>query len=41
MLYEELCWDHEDELDFVADYVNDRIIITNNKKGRPNEIYTA
>lgn len=32
MLYEELCWDHEDELDFVADYVNDRIIITNNKK---------
>tara|TARA_B100000287_G_scaffold224523_1_gene211911 strand:- start:837 stop:1007 length:171 start_codon:yes stop_codon:yes gene_type:complete len=32
MLYEELCWDHEDELDFVADYVNDRIIITNKKK---------
>ena len=29
MLYEELCWDHEDELEFTADYVNDRIIVTN------------
>ena len=26
-LYEELCWDPEDELEFKADYKNDRIII--------------
>jgi len=28
-LYEELLWDHEDVLEFVADYKNDRIIIKN------------
>ncbi len=26
-LYEELLWGHEDVLEFVADYENDRIII--------------
>tara|TARA_B100001250_G_C19617312_1_gene707735 strand:- start:486 stop:638 length:153 start_codon:yes stop_codon:yes gene_type:complete len=26
-LYEELMWDHEDILEFVADYENNRIII--------------
>jgi|TARA_R100001463_G_scaffold94371_1_gene148888 hypothetical protein len=26
-LYEELCWEHDEELEFVADYKNDRIII--------------
>jgi len=26
-LYEELCWDHDEILDFSADYKNDRIII--------------
>ena len=29
MLYEELCWDPDDELDMKADYANDCIIITN------------
>ena len=28
-LYAELMWDHEDELEFVPDYKNDRIIIYN------------
>ena len=28
-LYEELVWDPEDELEFKADYANNRIIITN------------
>ena len=28
-LYEELLWDNEDVLEFVADYKNDRIIIRN------------
>ena len=28
-LYEELMWDNEDVLEFVADYKNDRIIIRN------------
>ena len=27
MLFEELCWDHDEPLDFTADYKNDRIII--------------
>ena len=26
-LYVELCWDHDEPLDFTADYKNDRIII--------------
>ena len=26
-LYEEMMWDHDDELEFVADYKKDRIII--------------
>ena len=26
-LYEEMMWAHDDELEFVADYQNDRIII--------------
>jgi|TARA_B100001113_G_C20960005_1_gene557033 hypothetical protein len=29
MLYEELMWDHEDILEFVADYENNRIIVRN------------
>ena len=32
MLYEELMWDHDDVLEFVADYKNDRIIIKNRSK---------
>ena len=28
-LYEELMWPHEDVLEFIADYENDRIIIKN------------
>lgn len=28
-LYEELLWAHDDVLEFVADYENDRIIIRN------------
>ena len=28
-LYEELMWDHDDVLEFVADYKNNRIIIRN------------
>jgi len=31
-LYEELLWDHEDVLEFVADYKNDQIIIRNKTK---------
>ena len=27
-LYEEMMWDHDDELEFVADYQKERIIIT-------------
>jgi len=27
MLYEELCWSHEEKLEFKADYENNRIII--------------
>ena len=26
-LYEELCWNHDDILEFIPDYKNDRIII--------------
>ena len=26
-VYEELCWDHDEILEFTADYKNDRIII--------------
>ena len=29
MLYEELCWDHEDILEFSADFKQNRIIIRN------------
>ena len=29
MLYEELMWDHDDILEFVADYENNRIIVRN------------
>ncbi len=28
-LYEELCWDHMDVLEFIPDYENGRIIIQN------------
>ncbi len=28
-LYEELCWSHDDLLEFVPDYKNNRIIIRN------------
>ena len=31
-LYEELMWDNDDVLEFVADYENDRIIIKNRSK---------
>ena len=31
-LYEEMMWDHDDELEFVADYENDRIIIKNKSR---------
>ena len=31
-LYEELMWDHDDVLEFVPDYKNDRIIIKNKSK---------
>ncbi len=31
-LYEELMWPHEDVLEFVADYENDRIIIKNRSR---------
>ncbi len=27
-LYEELCWSHDAEIQFTADYENDRIIIS-------------
>ena len=29
MLYEELMWNHDDILEFVADYENNRIIVRN------------
>ena len=35
-LYEELMWPNDDVLEFVADYENDRIIITN-KTRRKNK----
>ena len=31
-LYEELCWDHMDLLEFIPDYENDRIIIKNKSR---------
>ena len=31
-LYEELMWPHEDVLEFIADYDNDRIIIKNRSR---------
>ena len=31
-LYEELMWEHEDVLEMVPDYANDRIIIKNRSK---------
>ena len=31
-LYEELMWPHEDVLEFIADYDNDRIIIRNRSR---------
>ena len=33
MLYEELCWDHDDELEFKADYKNNQIIIQTKEEG--------
>ena len=32
MMYEELMWDPDDELDFSADYANDCIIIRNKQR---------
>jgi hypothetical protein len=32
MLYEELCWDHDDVLEFVPDYNEDVIVIRNKSK---------
>ena len=34
MLYEELCWDHDDVLEFVPDYSKNIIVIRN--KSRKN-----
>ena len=31
-LYEELMWPHEDELEFIPDHANDRIIIQNRSR---------
>jgi|TARA_B100000131_G_scaffold153961_1_gene149368 hypothetical protein len=36
-LYEELMWDNDDVLEFVADYKNDRIIIKNKSRELDNE----
>jgi hypothetical protein len=33
-MYEELCWDWEDVLEFVADYENNQIIIKNKTMNR-------
>tara|TARA_Y100001937_G_scaffold2482_1_gene3115 strand:- start:2141 stop:2323 length:183 start_codon:yes stop_codon:yes gene_type:complete len=33
-LYEELMWEHDEVLDFRADYKNDRIIITNKTRSK-------
>ena len=30
-LYEEMMWAHDDELEFIADYENDRILIKRRK----------
>ena len=35
-LYQELMWDNEDELEFVPDYKNDRIIIYNKSRSGDN-----
>ena len=35
MMYEELMWDPDDELDFSADYANDCIIIRNKQRQLP------
>ena len=35
-LYEEMMWPHEDELEFVPDYKNDRIIIYNRTRQGDN-----
>ena len=35
-LYQELMWDNEDELEFVPDYKNDRIIIYNKSRAGDN-----
>ena len=35
-LYQELMWDNEDELEFVPDYNNDRIIIYNKSRQEDN-----
>jgi len=32
MLYEELCWDHDDVLEFVPDYNEDVIVIRNKSR---------
>jgi len=32
LLYEELLWSHDDVIEFVPDYKNDRIIIKNRSK---------
>ena len=36
-LYEELCWDHDEILEFTADYKNDRIIIKRQGASQKNE----
>ena len=33
MLYEELCWEHDAELELKSDYENNRIIIQTKKEG--------
>mgnify|MGYP003124681395 FL=1 len=36
-LYEELLWDHDDVLEFVADYKNNQIIIRNRSADERDE----
>ena len=40
-LYGELCWDHDEQLDFTADYKNDRIIIRRKRSSRTCLLYTS
>ena len=44
MLYEELCWDHDDVLEFVPDYNEDVIVIRNKSRKKSSNnclLYTS